>query len=144
MKNIFSIICALVFGLTPAMALADDHNGMPPPPPGVIQYRESDFEEHGSSTRPMPGERGEKRGIIKHFGTTTPPGFLHRGEGSTTDEHEGSHDRGPRFDIAGLFRFIFGNGSTTLAASSTASTTPPVPPGLVRHLFDLIGNWFSR
>lgn len=112
--------------------------------------------EHGgnaTSTPPgpgMPGMHGEKNGLLKHFGTTTPPG-IGRHEGTSTDEgnatSSGKGEGIGKGGIAGFFQWLFGlPASTTIGdirtqieASTTASTTSPGNPqglGFWAHIFD--------
>ena len=169
MKNKLILASVLVIGLAPALALAEGKDPSSPPAPSwVVQYHESDLEfmhgsstasttwERGSSTAANPGEHGNKEGIIKRIGTTTPPGFieLETGENpeananaSSSEEH--GKGNGGNF-ISAFLNWLFGQpGTTTIdqikteIASGTASTTPPQgPPGLLHRLFGWLP-WFK-
>ncbi len=112
-----------------------------------------------------PWMYGEKGGLLKHFGTTTPPGMMRSregGEGTTSISREdrGGNGRGGERmgGIQSFFQWLFGlPGTTTVAdiranisasASTSASSDTGVPPtpavsNFFRHFFEGIGSFFG-
>ncbi|MBI3630788.1 MAG: hypothetical protein HY221_00410 [Candidatus Sungbacteria bacterium] len=105
-----------------------------------------DIELHATTT---PWMNGEKRGLLKHFGTTTPPGIMkHHAttdeDASTTDKEGKGPKNGLHIGLPFFLQWLFGLPATTtigqlradIQASTTASTTSPSQgPGFWAHLF---------
>ena len=87
----------------------------------------------GRSATSTLSSRGEKRGLLKKFGTTTPPGILrsHLKEATTTTENDGTKGGGGKGVLSGFWQWLMGAPATTtlgdirahIEASTTASTT---------------------
>ncbi len=100
---------------------------------------DADVEEHDSTTHATttPWMNGEKEGVEKHFGTTTPPGIVHRSATST----------GTHLSVPAFFHWLFSLPATTtigdiraqIEASTTASTSPAKGLGFWAHIFGFLG-----
>jgi hypothetical protein len=122
---------------------------------------QGDDSQRATST---PWMHGEKEGLLKHFGTTTPPGMLRQREGgegaSSSREDRGGNGSGNEHmgGIQRLFQWLFGlPGTTTVAdiraninasASTSASSNTDVPStpavfNFFRHFFEGIGSFFG-
>ncbi len=194
MQKAIGISCAVVISLFSAgVALADEggNRGVGVGASGVVQNRESNLEfradasiknsnrndegdedEVGTSSRERgfddaagsPETRGKKEGLLKRFGTTTPPGFFNeerrdKNERATSTEDRGDdRDRGDmrKGGVREFFSWLLGLPATTtvgdiraqLAATTTASTTAEVPPrgvaGFFQHFLEGIAGFFGR
>jgi len=151
MKKKLALGLAVIITLAPAaFALAEDNTDnnqgstvhmMGSTTREIDDHEGSTTGEHGTSTMAMPGEHGKKLGILKHFGTTTPPGFQ-RKEGSSSDEQ----GNGLHFSLGSILQWIFGQPASTTVGDlqqQLASGTPPqAPKGFFRSLFERLG-WFK-
>ena len=181
MRKAIGITCAVVVSLFPAsIALADEggSGSVEVDTSGVVQSRRSNPEFRvnanvgvGTSSRgrdaddasSSPETRGEKEGLLKRFGTTTPPGFFFDDRGRDTEARatstEGRRDGagGPRqAGIRGFFSWLLGLPGTTtvqdirvqLGATTTASTTVEAPPqgvaGFFRGFLKGVAGFFGR
>ena len=82
-----------------------------------------------------PSMNGQKNGLLSHFGTTTPPGFMHEHATSTEMSSSTNADKGgghgTSFSIKSFWNWILGLPATTtigdirsqITASTTASST---------------------
>jgi hypothetical protein len=103
-----------------------------------------------TSSTTMPWLKGEKKGFFEHIGTTTPPGIErhHHEASSTQDNASSTNNFGGNGSITTFLQWIFGLPAsttvgdirTTLTASTTASSTIPVPtpPGFFQKLLNFI------
>ena len=133
-----------------------------------IQHQ-GEWQGPASGTPPTaPWMSGDKVGIENRFGTTTPPGIMMQedasssgthfhvwGEASSSAEAGAQQNMGPGEGVSSFFRWLFAlpasttigalraslEASTTLVASSTASSTDQTPPPFV--FGDLFGNIFA-
>jgi hypothetical protein len=112
----------------------DEPYGMASDTPGMMHIMGSSTEMrlgtstdmHGRSR--MPGMHGEKRGLLMHFGTTTPPGFRHREATSTDREATSTENRGKGNDKEGMqSQGIISAFLNWFRGSHLSTTTPPVP-----------------
>ncbi len=99
-------------------------------------------ENEGAHATSTPWLSGEKEGLQKHFGTTTPPGIT-RSHATGTDENGNGKGGGHGNFISNFFQWLFGLPATTtvgdiraaINASSTASTSPSQGLGFWARFF---------